>query len=74
MQNEGITSQASNSTPDWAEKIKQKRKTLGESQAVFARRWNVSQVAVSDWERGVSEPPAAVLWWVLNPDEEASDA
>lgn len=48
----------------WGELIKQKRLELKESQTVFGARWGVSHASVSDWERDVSEPPAAVIWWL----------
>jgi transcriptional regulator with XRE-family HTH domain len=61
MQNEGIK----DSTPQWAELIKQKRKQLGESQTEFGKRFNVSHAAVSQWESGTNDVPGEVTWWVI---------
>lgn len=62
MQNEGITKSA----PQWGEIIKQKRRELRESQMVFGHRWSVSQATVSDWERGVIDPPGELTWWLTH--------
>lgn len=62
MTHEGTT--GSVPRPKWPELIYKKRKELKESQAEFGKRFDVSQAAVSDWERGISEPPAAVTWWL----------
>lgn len=51
--------------PDWSRLIRQKRKELGENQTQFGARFGVSYVAVSDWERGVNDAPARVLWWLV---------
>ena len=64
MQTEGNNTGVAPVTPKWPELIKQKRADLSESQTVFGKRFGVSHAAVSDWERGVSEPPAAVIWWL----------
>lgn len=50
--------------PNWPELIKQKRLELGESQTEFGKRFGVSHASVSDWERGISEAPYAVTWWL----------
>lgn len=39
---------------------------LGESQPVFGARFRVTGQAVSNWERGVREPPMRVVIWVVN--------
>lgn len=64
MQNEGNTQSASR--PRWSELILNARTTLRENQTEFGKRFNVSHAAVSDWERGVTDPPAEVVWWVLH--------
>lgn len=64
MKHEGTTQKSPVPRPKWPEIIRQKRKNLGETQAEFGKRFKFSQVAVSDWERGVSEPPAVVTYWL----------
>lgn len=44
--------------PEWAVRIERFRGKLGLSQTEFARKLDVSAMAVSRWERGVNEPPA----------------
>ncbi len=44
--------------PEWALRIEKLRDRLNLSQTEFARKLNVSAMAVSRWERGVNEPPA----------------
>jgi len=66
MQNERITLQGPIQVPIWSVLIKQKRLELKESQKVFGQRWGVSHASVSDWERAVNDPPAEVLWWLMN--------
>lgn len=64
MQNTGITNADPLQRPLWAELIKQKRLALKESQTVFGWRWGVTHAAVSYWESGQADPPAAVIWWL----------
>ena len=47
------------SRPDWAAHIEHLRFQLGLSQTGLAQKLKVSAMAVSRWERGVSQPPAA---------------
>ena len=51
-------------TPRWNTLIKQTRRRLKESQRAFGERFGVTQSAVSDWERGMTYPPADVTWWL----------
>jgi SOS-response transcriptional repressor LexA len=44
--------------PEWARRIAKLRQRLGLSQAALGVRLHYSPMAVSRWERGVSEPPA----------------
>jgi DNA-binding XRE family transcriptional regulator len=44
--------------PDWAQRIEKLRDRLHLSQTEFARKLDVSAMAVSRWERGINEPPA----------------
>ncbi len=44
--------------PEWAVRIEKLRDRLHLSQTEFARKLDVSAMAVSRWERGVNEPPA----------------
>jgi DNA-binding transcriptional regulator YiaG len=44
--------------PDWAARIEKLRDRLHLSQTEFARKLDVSAMAVSRWERGINEPPA----------------
>jgi len=44
--------------PAWAARIEHLRNSLALSQTEFARKLDVSAMAVSRWERGVNEPPA----------------
>jgi DNA-binding transcriptional regulator YiaG len=44
-------------------RVRQLRSSLGESQAEFAQRFNVSQNLVSRWETNKSQPPQEVLEW-----------
>ncbi len=44
--------------PEWALRIEKLRDRLNLSQTEFARKLNVSAMAVSRWERGINEPPA----------------
>jgi transcriptional regulator with XRE-family HTH domain len=43
------------------QQIKEKRKQLGETQAVFGKRFGKSHAAVSEWESGKAEAPSEVL-------------
>ena len=56
--------------PKWHELIKAKRLELSESQAEFGARFGVTYAAVSEWERGVSEAPARVTWWLAYESEQ----
>jgi DNA-binding transcriptional regulator YiaG len=47
------------SRPEWAGRIEHLRYQLGLSQTALAQRLKVSAMAVSRWERGVNQPPAA---------------
>jgi transcriptional regulator with XRE-family HTH domain len=51
--------------PQWAELLKVKRLALGESQEKFGERFGVTKAAVSYWESATYEPPAPVLWWLM---------
>lgn len=53
---------SSDERPEWAVKVTQLRERLSISQAGLARRLNCSPMAVSRWERGEHEPPAA--WYI----------
>ncbi len=44
--------------PEWAVRIEKLRDKLDLSQTEFAKKLDVSAMAVSRWERGVNEPPA----------------
>ena len=44
--------------PEWATRIEKLRDRFGSSQTEFAKKLDVSAMAVSRWERGVNEPPA----------------
>ncbi len=46
--------------PEWAVRIEKLRDRLELSQTEFARKLDVSAMAVSRWERGINEPPANV--------------
>jgi len=48
-------------------KIQQQRKALGETQAQFARRFNIHPVHVSLWENNKEKPPKEVLEWQPTP-------
>lgn len=48
------------------QQIKNKRKSLKESQTVFGKRFEVSHAAVSDWESGKSEASYKVIIFVLD--------
>lgn len=54
--------------PEYAATIKALRLHLGESQESFGRRFGVTKQAVNNWEKGRTEPTAAVLIWVLKHD------
>lgn len=45
---------------DWSRKLKELRFLEGLKQETLAQQLRVSQAAVSQWERGVAEPPAHV--------------
>src|SRR5579863_8157804 len=44
--------------PEWAKQIVDLRERLRLTQAEFARRFQMSAMAVSRWERGTQEPPS----------------
>jgi SOS-response transcriptional repressor LexA len=46
------------SRPEWAKTIVQLRNRLGLNQIIFGARFHCSAMAVSRWERGISEPPS----------------
>ena len=46
------------SKPEWAQRLADLRKRLGQTQAEFAKTLGVSQVAVSRWEAGLDRPTA----------------
>jgi transcriptional regulator with XRE-family HTH domain len=48
-----------------SQQIKEKRKQLGETQAVFGKRFGKSHAAVSEWESGKAEAPYEVLEFCL---------
>ena len=47
------------------EHIKAKRQQLGETQAVFGKRFGKSHAAVSEWESGKTEAPYVVIEFCL---------
>jgi transcriptional regulator with XRE-family HTH domain len=47
------------------ERIKIKRQQLGETQAVFGKRFSKSHASVSDWESGKTEAPYVVIEFCL---------
>jgi DNA-binding transcriptional regulator YiaG len=50
---------------DFSRFVKQKRKKLGLSQAVFAQMLNTSTVTVWRWENGLFHPrPDAIDYWI----------
>jgi transcriptional regulator with XRE-family HTH domain len=51
--------------PEWAKNLKKFRKQQGYSQAGFGEKFQVTQQAVAKWEAGESEPPVAVLAWIV---------
>jgi DNA-binding XRE family transcriptional regulator len=53
----------------WWEKMKRLREAAGQSQEEFGARWGASRMAVSYWERGIYEPSAEVLIWVITQPE-----
>jgi len=44
--------------PEWAKTIVRLRKHLGFHQATFGNTFHCSAMAVSRWDRGISEPPS----------------
>lgn len=52
---------------DFPELIRSTRKELNETQTAFAKRFDVSHAAVSDWERGICQAPYSVLSFCLTP-------
>lgn len=56
---------AGDNTPEWAKSLKKCRKEADLSQAEFGDKFGVSAMAVSYWESGTNEPPAKVLFWIL---------
>src|SRR5229473_164825 len=44
--------------PEWAKTVVRLRKQLGFPQATFGNSFHCSAMAVSRWERGISEPPS----------------
>ena len=44
-----------------SQQMKEKRKQLGETQAVFGKRFGKSHAAVSEWESGKAEAPYVVI-------------
>jgi len=46
--------------PEWAKAIVRLRKGLGLSQVAFGDTFDCSAMAVSRWERGISEPPSNI--------------
>jgi transcriptional regulator with XRE-family HTH domain len=44
--------------PEWAKTVVRLRKQLGFPQATFGNTFHCSAMAVSRWERGISEPPS----------------
>jgi DNA-binding transcriptional regulator YiaG len=47
-----------NTTSEWAQHVEALRNKLGETQVEFSKRFNVTQPAVSAWEKGSKEPSA----------------
>lgn len=57
-------------TINFPQLIADTREKLSESGIVFGRRFGVSHAAVSDWERGKSEAPYAVISFCLSHNKE----
>lgn len=53
----------------WAVLIRARRLELGETQTQFGKRFHVSQVAVSQWERDKAQAPNEVTWWIYEGDD-----
>lgn len=53
-------------TDDFTKLISDTRKTLGESQTEFGKRFDVSHASVSMWESGETEAPYRVLYFCLH--------
>jgi DNA-binding transcriptional regulator YiaG len=45
--------------PEWATRVEKLRERLQLTQMELARLLDVSAMAISRWERGINEPPAA---------------
>jgi DNA-binding transcriptional regulator YiaG len=63
---------ASVAKPEWANRITAVRKQLGLLQTQFAERLQVTQAAVSQWERGASEPSAENYIRIANLSDETN--
>lgn len=63
---EGNNTGVAQDPPKWGELIRTARENLGESQAQFGARFNVTYVAVSLWETGKRDVPGEVTWWLTN--------
>ncbi len=50
-------------------RVRQLRTALGESQAQFAKRFNTTQIIVSNWETNKQRPPQEVLLQTENPSK-----
>lgn len=59
--------------PEWAINLKKFRKEQGFSQADFGVKFGVTQQAVAKWESAESEPPVAVLAWIVTAYAGTSD-
>src|SRR5258705_13515240 len=46
--------------PEWAKAVVRLRNRLGLNQVVFGDAFHCSSMAVSRWERGISEPPSHI--------------
>jgi DNA-binding XRE family transcriptional regulator len=42
--------------PEWAQKVRELRESLGLRQVDFAAKFSVTQAAISRWETGIKEP------------------
>lgn len=50
--------------PNWAKLICADRKKRKMTQPEYGAMFDVTYAAVSDWERGVTDPPGEVTWYL----------
>ena len=68
-----VTTQSNPQVVNWGQLMRFVRTSLHENQQQFGNRFNVTHATISHWERGITDIPGSVTWWLLTNANGAQD-